>query len=465
MIGLIGLDHHWAPADVRGRLSFTGDRLAGALRALAAAPTITEAILLSTCNRTEVYLAAPDWPAARADLERFLVVTHAAGPEAPVPHIPAPSQPAAVPANLAELASLPAHAPAIDLAPTPTALAQYFYVEEGADAARHLLRVAAGLRSMVVGESQILGQVKDALSAADSVGTAGEDLRALFTQAIRVGKRAHTETRLGQVDRSLAVAGIRVAADSLGGLKGKSALVIGAGRTSQICARQLRAAGVARLMLANRSARAAEELAAEVQAAAVSLDDICEAISDADLIVSATAAPHTVLSAASVACGLRGRRTPLVILDLAMPADVDAAAGLLPQVSLYTLDHLRSATTHDPAQDEDLAQVESVVAEGVRAWARERQVRMAVPGISALRRHVDISQQAELSRALADLSHLPDADRRVIERFGQRLVDKMFHHLVSRVRALAEYDEVSPDVTLRVLAQLFANPEDPAEQS
>lgn len=458
MLGLIGLDHHQAPTEVRGRLTFAGERLSNALRTLAAAPEIAEVVLLSTCNRTEVYVAAPDWPAARATVGRFLARAHAAGPETVVTLAPTRNTTAVQPDT-----SAVSYRPfSTDVETAAESLDRYLYGEEGAEAARHLMRVAAGLRSMLIGESQILGQVKEALAAAEAAGSVGEDLRALFTDSIKVGKRARTDTRLGQVDRSLAAAGIQVAAESLGGLAGRSALVIGAGRTSQICARQLRAAGVAQLTLANRSTRAAAELAAEVDAATISLDDVCEAITGADLIVSATAAPHAVLSAATVACGLQGRRTPLVILDLAVPEDVDAAAGLLPQVSLYTLDHLRGAGQDDLAQDDDLAQVERVVGEGVRAWARERQVRMAVPGIAALRRHVDLSQQAELARVLADLEHLSDADRRAVERFGRRLVDKMFHHLVSRVRALAEYDEVPPDVTMRVLAQLFANPESPS---
>ncbi|HEY7832308.1 MAG TPA: glutamyl-tRNA reductase [Ktedonobacterales bacterium] len=462
MIGLLGLDHHWAPAEVRGRLSFSGERLIGALRALVGSPAITEAVLLSTCNRTEVYLAAPDWPAARAAVERFLARAHDAGPEAPVPVGAASEGTATATGGSEAIAAAAATLPA-EVASAPHVLAGYLYSEEGPDAARHLLRVAAGLRSMLVGESQVLGQVKDALAAAEAAASAGDELRALFTQAIKVGKRARSETRLGQVDRSLAAAGIQVAAESLGGLAGRSALVIGAGRTSQLCARALRAAGVGRLVLANRSARAAADLAAAVAAETVALDDVSEAIGGADLIVSATAAPHTVLSAASVARGLRGRRTPLVIVDLAVPADVDPAAGLLPQVSLYTLDQLRATVDADPARAEDLAQAERVVEEGVRAWARARQVRLAVPGIAALRQHVDQSQRLELARALDDLAHLPERDRQVIERFGQRLVDKMFHHLVARIRALAEYDEVPPDVTMRVLAQLFAGPDGPDE--
>ncbi len=483
MIGLIGLDHHRAPAEVRGRLSFSGERLAAALRALAAAPEIAEVALLSTCNRTEVYVSAPEWPAARAAIARFLVATHALGPEAAVPAVPAAMGTRAAAQEAAASVEGPGLPLSLEVAALPGTpgqvvemlgdLGQYVYEEEGVEAARHLMRVAAGLRSMLIGESQILGQVKDALAEAEATGSVGEELRALWTQAIKVGKRARTETQLGRVDRSLAAEAVRVASESLGGLAGKSALVIGAGRTSQLCAQQLRAEGIGRLVLANRSAAAAEELAVEVAGEPAALEDMCEALGGVELVISATAAPHVVLTAATVACGLAGRRAPLVIVDLAVPADVDPAAGLLPQVSLYTLDMLRTGSgsqesetpggTEALAQEAAaLAQAEALVEAGTREWARTRQMRQAVPGIAALRRHVDRSQTQELKRALEQLDRLgdvSDAEREVVERFGQRLVDKMFHHLVARIRSLAEYDEVPPDVTMRVLARLFADPD------
>jgi glutamyl-tRNA reductase len=463
MIGLIGLDHHEAPADVRGRLTFVGERLDAALRALVAAPGIAEVALLSTCNRTEVYVATADWIDAAASVERFLTLAHQSGPEVVVAAVPD------IAATVQSVTSAPMLAPGIRTArgsetlgmSEERPLGEYLYTAEGVDAVRHLFEVAAGLRSMVVGESQILGQVKDAIAAAEAAESAGEELRALFTRAIKVGKRARSDTEISRANASLAGAAVRVASESLGGLEGKSALVIGAGRTSQLCARLLRAEGIGNLVLANRSARAADDLASEVGAAVVALEDVCEALERAHLVVSATAAPHMVLSAATVACGLRGRRSPLVIVDLAMPADVDPAAGLLPQVSLYTLDMLREAGEPSPRAD-DVAQARAIVEAGTREWARSRQVRMAVPGIAALRRHVDRSEQAELARALGQLGQLSEADRQVVERFGERLVDKMFHHLVARIRSLAEFDEVPPDITMRVLTRLFADPDDGA---
>lgn len=462
MIGLLGLDYRWASVGLRGRLSFADDRLADGLRLLIAERTIDEAIIVSTCNRTEIYAAAPVWSEAAAAIKRFLAAAYTRNATAAaLPLGGAPITTGALPVT-SETAS-----PAMDDT-LPASLHDALYEFEGTDAARHLFRVAAGLQSMVVGEAQILGQVREALAVAEATDTVGDELRLLFTSALKVGKRARTETEIGRADASVAAVAVRVAAEALGGLAGKSALLVGAGRTSQLCAHLLRDAGIDRLYLANRTAFTAAELAAEVQGQALALNAVADVLPRTQLIISATAAPHVVLTAAEVARGLAGRagRTgPLVIVDLAVPPDVEEDVGLLPSVSLYTLDSLRglddtvqieSAGRRDAA----LARAGEIVEEGLHDYIRARTMRLAVPGIAALRRHVDRSEQAELSRAVAQLEHLSDADRAVIERFGRRLVDKMFHHLVSRIRSLAEYDEVPPDVTMRVLTQLFADPDE-----
>lgn len=468
MIGLLGLDYHLASVELRGRLSFADERLFAGLRALHAEPTIDEAIIISTCNRTEVYVATSDWLAATETVKRFLSDAYAhntalvtAGAAALSPLV-VPGESAASSAEL--LDDAPAHEPARTLETIPDALADALYVLEDTAAARHLFEVAAGLRSMVVGESQILGQVREALALAETADTVGDELRPLFTTALKAGKRARTETEIGRTDVSVASVAVRTAAEALGGLGGRSALLIGAGRTSQLTARLLREMGIDRLVLANRTALTAAELAAEVNGEAIALSAVADALPAVQLVVSATAAPHAILGASTVARGLTGRTDPLVILDLAVPPDVEEDVGLLPGVSLYTLDSLRGlddtvALDVPGTRDAALGRAGEIVEESVHDYVRSRTMRLAVPGISALRRHVDRSEQAELSRAMAQLDHLSAEDRAIIERFGQRLVDKMFHHLVSRIRSLAEYDEVPPDVTMRVLTQLFADPD------
>jgi len=450
MIGLIGLDHRNTSASVRGRLTFADERLRGALSALTTDAGIREAVILSTCNRVEFYIAADDLAPAFARVERFIGASFRHGTSA----VDAPN-------------GAPDDDSTFEL---PSELQRGMYTYSEADAATHLFRVAAGLRSLVIGEPQILGQVKEALAAAEAEHCAGDELRSLFTSAIKVGKRARAETAIGRADVSIAALAIRVATESLGGLAGKSALLLGAGRTSRLCAQLARANGIERLVLANRSLAAATELAAEVQGEAITLAHVAEAIPSVQLVIGATAAPHTVLSASTVSRGMAGRRAPLVVLDLAMPPDVEEAVGLLPSVSLYTLDTLRGMDMLEQGEvaderAEEIVLAEEIVDEGMREFKRGRALRLAVPSIAALRQHVDRSQEAELLRALAQLDALSDDERAVITRFGQRLVDKMFFHLVSRIRSLAEFDEVPPEVTMRVLARLFADPADPAEQA
>ncbi len=476
MIGLIGLDHHQGDVELRGRVSFSGERLLDALRTLAEESTIAEVAIISTCNRTEVYAAAEDWQPVSTAIRGFLRDTFLRSGHTqrlPLASSGGPMTRDAMGATdrVSSVSSVSSGA-ALDVAAQPTTFTQQaaeqldrtLYEYEGIQAARHLFRVAAGLQSMVVGEAQILGQVKDALAAAESVHVVGEELRSTFTTAIKVGKRARAETEIGRTDVSVAALAVRVARESLGGLGGRSALLIGAGRTSQMCAQLLRAEGIDRLFLANRTAQAAAELAAEVTGEAITLPEVESAIASVQLIISATAAPYMVLTSPTVARGTAGRRTPLVVVDLAVPPDVDEAVGLLPNVSLYTLDSLRSldggsAIDIVPQHEHELAHISQIIEDGLREFDRTRVLRLAVPGIAGLRRHVDASEQAELKRTLGQLQHLSEADRALVERFGERLVDKMFHHLVTRIRSLAEYDEVPPDVTMKVLGRLFADPQ------
>ena len=456
MIGLIGLDYHGTSVQLLGRLAVSGERLRTALQLLAQDSAIDEAVILSTCNRTEIYMAASDWPRAATAARRLLadIYTHgpsyvAAAPSVRSGHVASGAEPQVAPAKAAHRDTL------------PDEVADGLYEYAGVEAARHLLRVAAGLCSMVVGEAQILGQVKDALAEAEAAKTVGDELKGAFALAIRGGKRVRSQTGLGQADASMAALAVQVAGAALGSLEGKAALVIGAGRTSRLCATLLREAGVSRLYLANRTLQAAADLARELAGEAVTLAGVTGIMPGVQLVMCATAAPYTVLSAATVASATAGRRAPLVIIDLAVPPDVEPTAGLLSDVTLYTLDTLTGAAPAGertlPQHDAEIAAAERIVEDGVREFTRSGALRLAVPSIAALRRHVDESEQAELARALAQLSHLAPEDQAIVERFGRRLVDKMFFHLVSRIRSLAEYDEVPTDVTMRVLSRLFTD--------
>lgn len=422
---------------VRERLAFAGESLREALLALRRAEALSEVVILSTCNRTEIYGAGPSWPEARQVIEAFLARYYlAGGPAAPG----AAERAAAGPMAAVGVQGL---------------LSNYLMRAEGLEAARHLFQVAAGLRSMQVGESQILGQVKEALTLASRAGSVGEELHALFTTALRLGKRARSETDIARADVSISRAAVDLARDALGGLAGRSVLLIGAGRTNQLCARLLRAEGAKRLILANRTAETARDVADTLGAEAASLSALTDLIPQVQLIISATAAPHIVLPAAAVAQACQGRHTPLVILDLAVPRDVEETAGLLPSVCLYNIDALQGYGERS-GRAADLERMGQLVEDAVLELHRWQQVRKVAPAIAALRQHVDSSQQMELTRAMAQLEHLDEHDREVVRQFGQRMVDKMFHHLVSRVRTIAQNEPA--DAVVDLMMQLFSVP-------
>ncbi len=444
MIAMVGLDHHRASVEARGRLAFSDDGLTTALQTLGGDQRM-EVVILSTCNRTEVYLASQRPDEALRQIRAFLAATYARAGTA------------ATGAGTAL-----AVGESVDLA-------QALYTSEGLAAAQHLFEVAAGLRSMVIGEPQILGQTRAALATAEQAQVVGEELRLLFTNSFKVGKRVRAETGITRADISVAGLGVRAAREALGGLRGKTALLIGAGRTSRLCGELLQAEGIGQTLIANRSLASAEALAEQVGGHAIAFAQVASALGEADLLISATAAPSIVLEYATLVSARAGRRSPLVIVDLAVPADIEARVGSAPGVTLLTLDTLRDMTDFDAHDDpavvaslrgheRDITQAHAIIAEGLRDYARAQTLRLAAPGIAALRQHVDRSEEQELAAALAQLSHLTERDRAIIERFGSRMVDKMFYHLVRRIRALAEYDEIPPDVTMRVLERLFAEP-------
>ena len=318
-----------------------------------------------------------------------------------------------------------AAAPATVSRALTTELASAIYMKDDVAAARHLLRVAAGLESMVVGEAQILGQVKDALTAAEAAGTIGEELRAVFVAAIKAGKRVRAETEIGRADVSVAALAVHVARESLGGLEGKTALVIGAGRTSQLSARLLRANGIgtwcsltARWRRRKRWRRRSRRKRSRWMRWVLDW---------------AGAARHQRHRRAA-SCpqrgdrrgGHRGQHASLVMIDLAVPADIEAAAGVLSHVSLYTLDTLRSwrrrqwlalpltraILSYPNRSRRSPTRSESSATWNASTYAARPYGKM-VPGIAALRRHVDRSERAEMARALERLAHLSAEDQAI----------------------------------------------------
>jgi len=392
---VVGVSHHTAPVELLERLSIPTDDTGSVLAALVAQPFVNEAVVLSTCNRVEVYAA----------------VTAFHG-------------------GLAEIGAVLADRAGLDVA----SLASHLYVHYDDDAARHALRVAAGLDSMVVGEAQILGQLRDAYGHAAEHDAAGRFLHELMQQALRVGKRVHAETGIDHAGQSVVSAAIALAP---GGVAGRSALVIGAGSMGGLALATLSRAGVGRLLVTNRGADRAQRLAALHSATAVDFTALAETLRTVDVVVCATASPEPVLTESLVRAAMVDRSgADLVLLDLAVPRDVAPEAAAVPGVVLIDLARL-AATSLDEPSSADREAADAIVASEVEAflsWLRGRDV---APTVAALRARADEVVESELSRLAQRRPDLTPDQRADVAHAIHRVVQRLLHSPTVRVRQLA----------------------------
>ncbi|HEU0053512.1 MAG TPA: glutamyl-tRNA reductase, partial [Longimicrobium sp.] len=322
--------------------------------------------------------------------------------------------------------------------------ARYFYLHRDRDAARHLFRVAAGLDSMIVGEPQIQGQVKDAYAAArEAAGeggpVVGAALNRLFQQAFSVGGRVRAETALGRGAASVSSAAVDLAKKIFGSLRGRRALVLGAGEMSEVTLQCLRAEGVHSVVVANRTWDRARELAERLECAAVRWDEFPSALAWADIAICSTAAPVPVLTAERVRQALpHGPAGPLCVIDIAVPRDVEPAVGDLPNVFLYDIDDLQQVVEASLGRRQaELPAAEAIVAQGVDdfwAWYAGLAV---VPTIRDLRERGEAVRRAEMERALRQLSHLSPEDQVAIDALTRSLLNKILHAPTARLREAA----------------------------
>ncbi|MFJ4678906.1 MULTISPECIES: glutamyl-tRNA reductase [unclassified Kitasatospora] len=398
---VVGLSHRTAPVGVLERAALTGDGPTRVLHEAAASATVGEAALVNTCNRIELY----------ADVDKF----HA---------------------GVAELSQLLAGHSGVDL----DELTPHLYVHYEDRAVHHLFSVACGLDSMVVGEGQILGQLRDALAKAQEEHTAGRGLNELFQQALRVGKRAHSETGIDKAGQSLVTFGLEQVAAGAGPVAGKRALVVGAGSMSSLAAATLVRSGVTDLLIANRTPARAERLVEILGGAARTLDfaKVPQALADVDLVISCTGAAGTVIDAAEVAAALTARSatSPLAFLDLAMPRDVDHAVRELDGALLVDLESLSHAHAATPGAG-DVDAVATIVADEVTAFGQAQRAARIAPTVVALRAMASEVVRGELARLT---SRLPDLDERSSAEISQtvrRVVDKLLHAPTVKVKQLA----------------------------
>jgi glutamyl-tRNA reductase len=412
-LALAGVSHHRAPLELRERVAVDREGAATLARELSAAEAV-ETVVLSTCNRTELYVAAEQDEgglAERAD--------HA----------------------LLELAG-----------PASGSLAPVAYRLADESAALHLFRVAAGLDSMVPGEGEILGQVREAFEA----GAPGPLLDRVFRMALHAGRRARVETSIGESPASIPAAAAALAQQVFEHLPGRRVVLVGAGRMSELTARNLRSRGAEVAFVANRTLERAERLANELGARAGTLEALGEALSDADVVVSSTSAPGYVLSADDLPPTLRSRRgRPLLFVDLAVPRDVDPALAAIDGCFVYDIDDLEAIVSSSLAgRRAGAVQAERIVAdeaERFRAWQASLAV---VPAIASLRARAEEIRASELARVEARLGRLPESERDVVETVTAQIVAKLLHQPTVRMKEAA----VTPDGLLYadVVRYLFA---------
>ncbi len=430
MLKVIGLNHNTAPAEVRERFVFDAAQTQHALAALTRGGE-TEAVLLSTCNRTEVYLSVPD-PGAS---ERAANV-------------------------LAEHAGIPAEQ-----------VTEYLYALEDRAAVEHLFRVVSSLDSMILGEPQIQGQVKVAYERAAAAGNGGARvvgplLSRLFQHALAVGGKVRSETHLGAGAASIPSAATELARKIFGPLRGRTALVLGAGEMSELSLECLLGEGARGTVVASRSEARARALAQRLGASFSRFEDFARALRTADIVVSATAAPHAVVTRDLVLQSMpEGPDHPLLIVDIALPRDVEPGVGDIPNIFLYQIDDLKQIVEDNlERRQKEIPRAERIVEAGVAEFWAWHSARDVVPLIRELRGRGEALRAAELERAMRRLRHLPPEDLAAVEALSRQLLNKVLHSPTARLREAASSGRaLDVMAAVRYLFELDANPSEPQD--
>lgn len=397
----IGLSHKTAPVEVRERLALPETRSGEFLRELRAAADIDEAVAVSTCNRTELYLVVSD-PVEAESLTLGM---------------------------LARQAGI-----------RPTSLAPAIYSLRNCEAARHLYRVTAGLDSMLIGEAEIQGQVKRAYEGALRHQTAGPMTKHLFQAALATGKRVRSETGIGEGALSLPSVAVGLARELLGDLSGRRAVIVGTGETSELAARALTANGARTIFVATRRRAGAISLAARYGGESVSFDELPQALDRADILVSATASPHLLIEAGELATVMRLRRArPLLLIDLAVPRDIDAACSQIEGASLYDIDDLQAVVDRNRrVRQTEARRAEAIVEQEIQHFAEWLGSLEVIPTLAALRARADAIAAAVVEENADRWESASPRDRERVQAISRSIVNRLLHEPTLHMKELRD---------------------------
>ncbi len=416
----LGLSHHTAPVEVRERHAFPPQKMGEALIALRDYEAVREALMLQTCGRLEIYAELEDYEIGVGQLKSFL-------------------------GNFR-------HGDVSDMD-------SYMYTLLGTQAIDHLMRVATGLDSMLIGEAEILGQVKDAYVQAQRARSLGKTLNKLFREALEGGKAARTHTAIGGDSISIATAAVACAHEHVGDLSGKSVLVIGAGKMGALAARRLKADGAGDIVLLNRSHKRAQHVADELGAIArtAEVPGLVNALAAADVVVTSTGASHFIVTPGNVAEAMLARpQRPLFIVDIAVPRDVDPEVTRIPGVALADVDALKNVVDVTlEKRREAIPLVEEIIAGHVERFQQWYQSRVAVPVIASLTKKAESIREAELERLFARIPNLGERERALITGTSLTIVSKLLHSAIVRIRDKAAENHAEALTHAKMLDELF----------
>ena len=403
---LVGVSHRTAPIELRERLDFSARGVDRALTALSGSGVHHEATIVSTCNRVELYVGCDDSEAARSAIQQFLSEFHGIPGDQLAPHL---------------------------------------YSKTGQEAVAHLYRVAAGLDSLVMGEPQILGQVKEAFGVASQMGCTGPLLNKLFHSAFATGKRVRSETPLAEGAVSVSYAAVELARKIFGNLKGRTVLVVGAGEMGKLTAIHMQSQGIERLIITSRTAAHATALAQSIGGSAMPWDALNTTLVEADILITATGASTPIISRAVVSQTMKARRQrPLFIIDIAVPRDVEASAGDLEQVFLYNIDDLQTVVQENISRRGTVASdAEKIIAQEVNRFVAWLNSRGAVPTIVALRQRFESIRQSELRRLEPKLASLPPEARARVDEITRLIMEKLLINPTEQLKAAPDADTVA----------------------